>query len=185
MKTIEDVQSASTADLVAFYNSRNPTAQIKKFADRKTAERRCALLLPGNEPNADLKAAAAPAPAPAPKAGPVLGFTKRAVAKKAPATIKPIKKGKAPVKAAKKARTSGSVDLSEAQRKLWKDPEIRESRSERSAVSVDGVEYKSVRAAFEELELPMSQHIRFRGRLKEAIKLNEYGHKWAIIPLNY
>jgi hypothetical protein len=40
MKTIEDVKAASMKELVAFYNAHNADNLIKKFADRKTAERR-------------------------------------------------------------------------------------------------------------------------------------------------
>lgn len=40
-----DVTKATTKELVAFYNAENPDAPIKKFADRKTAERRCAALI--------------------------------------------------------------------------------------------------------------------------------------------
>lgn len=40
MKTLENVQAATLTELAAFYNLHNPEAQIKKFADRKSAERR-------------------------------------------------------------------------------------------------------------------------------------------------
>jgi len=75
--------------------------------------------------------------------------------------------------------------MSEAQRALWQVEDVRAARCERSAVMVDGEEYRSVRAAFAELGLPMSKHIKFRGELKEAGKLEAFGCEWEIIPLNY
>lgn len=75
--------------------------------------------------------------------------------------------------------------LSEKQRVSWLDPEVREARCERSAVSVDGEDFKSVRAAFLELGLPMGKHIKFRGELKEQGKMTAFGHEWEIVPLNY
>jgi hypothetical protein len=49
-----NVSAATTAELLAFFNAHSGTAAVKRFADRKTAERRVAALL-----------AAMPAPAPA------------------------------------------------------------------------------------------------------------------------
>jgi glycerol-3-phosphate dehydrogenase len=40
-----NLTTASTAELVAFYNA-NAETPVKRFSDRKTAERRCAALLP-------------------------------------------------------------------------------------------------------------------------------------------
>jgi len=46
MNSVELVKAAKTADLVAFYNSQNPTKPVKKFVNRATAEARCIALLP-------------------------------------------------------------------------------------------------------------------------------------------
>jgi hypothetical protein len=40
-----NVQTASTAELLAFFNANTGGAQVKKFADRKTAERRVSALI--------------------------------------------------------------------------------------------------------------------------------------------
>ena len=57
-----NVRTATTAELVAFYNT-HASAPIKRFADRKTAERRCLEL---QATAAFLNAHPAPAPAAAP-----------------------------------------------------------------------------------------------------------------------
>lgn len=92
-----DVTKASSAELVAYYNAHSGKSPIKKFADRKTAEKRVAALIP-----------------------------------------------------AKKSK---------------------EKTTPRSAVVVDGAEYRSVKQAFEKLKLPLGRHIRFRMALKAAGKL--------------
>jgi hypothetical protein len=84
-----------------------------------------------------------------------------------------------------KLSDSARVSLSTAVAETWKDAEVRAARCERSAVVVDGVQFKSVADAFRQLHLPMGQHIRFRGQLKEQIKMTAYDKKWEVIPLNY
>lgn len=44
-----DVSKASIAELVSYYNANSGKAPIKKFADRKAAEKRVAALLPAKE----------------------------------------------------------------------------------------------------------------------------------------
>ncbi len=90
-----DVSKATTAELVAYYNAHSGKSPIKKFADRKTAEKRVAALKP-------------------------------------------------------KAKSS----------------------TPKSAVMVDGTEYRSVKQAFEKLKLPLGRHIKFRMKLKKAGKLD-------------
>lgn len=51
-----NVQTAKTAELVAFYNA-NSAKTVKKFADRATAEKRVAELLKTLKPKASKKAA--------------------------------------------------------------------------------------------------------------------------------
>jgi hypothetical protein len=41
-----DINKSTTAELVAFYNANSGKSPIRKFADRKTAEARCAALIP-------------------------------------------------------------------------------------------------------------------------------------------
>ena len=50
----------------------------------------------------------------------------------------------------------------------WRDPATAAARAERTNVSVNGVVYRSVRAAFVELGLRLTKHIKFRGELKAA-----------------
>lgn len=77
MKTLEDVKAASLVELAAFYNLHNPEATIKKFADRKSAERRVMAIVESLEiieqQGGDVETGAlakgtedAPAPAPTP-----------------------------------------------------------------------------------------------------------------------
>jgi hypothetical protein len=196
-----DVPNATTADLIAFYNEHSGAAPVKKFQDRATAERRVLALLSGKP----AKPAPEPVPLalPEPKSKPITGFkapeprkgpakTKKTAPeapRKAPEAVRAAKAGKAPKKPAKapRKRSEGELSalLSDAQIKLWKVPEVRATRCERSAVAVDDEEYRSVPAAFEALSLPMGEMCRFRTRLKEEGKLTEYAVKWAIIPLNY
>ncbi|WVW37792.1 hypothetical protein Gekk315_00080 [Aeromonas phage Gekk3-15] len=62
----------------------------------------------------------------------------------------------------------------------WKNPEVAAKRLTRNSVVVDGVEYKSVRAAFFALGLDDAKHIKFRMELKA----NGFGtfqdHKFVI-----
>lgn len=65
----------------------------------------------------------------------------------------------------------------------WSDDEVRKARATRHAVLVDKVEYRSVRAAFVALGLPLGQHISFRMQLKAEGTANAYGKKWAVIEV--
>jgi hypothetical protein len=67
-------------------------------------------------------------------------------------------------------------------RNSWNDPAVQERRRLRDKVSVAGQgSFRSVRAAFEELELPLQKHIKFRMELK-ATKTAEFsGYKFTII----
>jgi len=128
-----NITTATTAELVAFYNANAATA-VKKFADRKTAERRVAALIE---------------------------------------TIKPVveTKAKAKTKAPKVYKTH--EERSEAIAKSWLVPATKAKRVTRHSVDVvtpEGLRmgFHSTKHAFEVLELPLGQHIRFRGQLKQA-----------------
>lgn len=43
--TVSEIENAETKDLIAFYNAHNASKQIKKFADRQTAVKRCIAVL--------------------------------------------------------------------------------------------------------------------------------------------
>lgn len=65
--------------------------------------------------------------------------------------------------------------------KSWQDPEVAAKRSQRNGCRVDGVEYRSVRAAFVALDLPLSFHIVFRGQLKAQKRIEHEGRVWELI----
>ena len=46
---------------------------------------------------------------------------------------------------------------------------------------VGGVEYRSVKDAFEKLKLPLEKHIRFRAELKANGKATFDGHKFMLV----
>jgi len=98
-----DVTKAKMAELVTYYNANSGKPAIKKFADRKTAERRVAALVPAAD------------------------------------------------KSKKPSKAKGTM---------------------KSKVIVDGIEYRSVKQAFEKLKLPLGRHIGFRMKLKAAGKLD-------------
>lgn len=76
-----------------------------------------------------------------------------------------------------------SVERAAAIRASWDDASVAAARATRHAVLVDKVEYRSVRAAFVALGLPLGQHIKFRMELKAELTANAYGKKWAIIEV--
>lgn len=64
----------------------------------------------------------------------------------------------------------------------WSNKGVKAARSARNGVLVDGkTEYKSVRAAFVALGLPMGSHIKFRMRLKAEGKVEFEGYEFALI----
>ena len=68
----------------------------------------------------------------------------------------------------------------------WNDPKVKAKRSTRHRVRVsngkgDPTEYRSVKQAFDELGLPIKEHIHFRMQLKEAGQLEEYGFTWTLV----
>jgi len=69
----------------------------------------------------------------------------------------------------------------EAQRRAWANPEVKAARSRRQHVKVDGVTYRSVKQAFEQLNLPLTKHIKFRGELKALGHVEAFGHNWMIV----
>lgn len=187
-----DFVNAKMSDLVAYYNehSEKPT---NKFSDRATAVKRCMALQPGKvravkpiqRTTKDILEMDGDDIVIPKKVLQLADRSHRAgIEKKTPSAV-------ISVPSAKKAeprKQSESVRerMSEGQRASWKVAEIREARMERSAVDVDGEQYRSTFAAIRELELDISssQGIRFRMRLKEEGTLEEYGHTWKIIPLN-
>lgn len=61
-----------------------------------------------------------------------------------------------------------AAERSAAIANTWTDPAIKAARSVRNRVTVDGVEYRSVLAAFKALDLQVSRHVPFRQKLKAS-----------------
>jgi hypothetical protein len=83
-----------------------------------------------------------------------------------PAKVKKERKPKEPKPPADPAETAKLRSAST--RESWSKPGVHEARRKRDGVSVDGVQYKSVRDAFKALGLPDSKHVPFRKKLKAA-----------------
>ncbi|AMQ76197.1 hypothetical protein [Pseudomonas phage NP3] len=181
IKTFGDIQNAEMKELVAFYNAHNADATVKRFSDRKTAERRCLAIL--NALPAEEEAfQEEETPAKVYKTR----TSKKKAEEKAEENLKPeeeiteeealeeIRKMREEAKNAPE-KTKETKDLSAAIANSWKDPEVARKRTERHgvAVTVKGKrgEFKSCNAAFIEFGLPSSKCIRFRMQLKAAGKL--------------
>jgi len=64
----------------------------------------------------------------------------------------------------------------------WSDAGVKAARSQRNGVLVNGkTEYKSVRAAFVALGLPIGSHIKFRMKLKADGKAEFDGHEFVLM----
>lgn len=195
-----NVSTATTAELVAFYNA-HANKPVTKFSDRKTAERRVSELIAGikfSPPSAERTAALAAADARelrCPKCGDTQNLTRGAVK---------ILRGQQHVvnehiadchncghewntETGKPVRKAASnPDRSAAIAASWKNTSVAARRSVRHAVRVTDPRggqgsYKSVREAFLVLALPLGQHIRFRGQLKAAGVAEFAGHKFAVV----
>lgn len=143
MNSLTALRAAKTSELVAYYNANSGKTPITKFSDRATAEKRCVDLF-------ETLAAATPPVAEAP------AVTEVDVIVANPETA-PAASGKnavSPVRAAAIAKS-------------WTDPDTAERRSARNSVSVDGIVYRSTKAAFIALGLPIAKHVAFRLTLKE------------------
>lgn len=170
MKTI-DITTATTAELVAFYNEHADTP-VKRFSDRKTAERRVAALLPCTEETCCTEVELKDGEPVCAKCG--TPEQEMNEAKEEYAEQLQHHHSEDEAKPASEARSAGVA-------KSWQDPEVRAKRSVRHFVRVDGNEHRSVRAAFIALSLPLKEHIRFRMLLKQEGQLEAYGFHWEAI----
>lgn len=182
-----NVSTATTAELVAFYN-KHAAKPVNKFADRKTAERRVNALLATELGAGHDKC---------PHCGATTDITRGEVLVSRHAeqrvvnehiafchncthewntlTGKPVRK--APAK---------SPDRSAAIAASWSNKKVAAARATRHGVRVTDPRggqgnYKSVREAFIVLALPLGQHIKFRGALKAAGKAEFNKFKFALI----
>jgi hypothetical protein len=183
-----NVTAATTAELVAKYNELNSEKPVKKFADRKTAERRVlaalesAVLEVSSQdsnliaeygfctcPSCDMHLSNGVGVHNQDVNGQALKHTKYefeclACGEEFGPALKPVRK-------ADEVRSAAIA-------KSWEDADVKKARSTRHFVRVDGVEYRSVRSAFVALLLPLNEHIKFRAELKAEGSLNAYNHKW-------
>lgn len=79
-------------------------------------------------------------------------------------------------KTPKKAPTVQSEKRSIAIGESWANPITARDRGVRDKVTVNGVQYNSVADAFRKLDLPMSNHIKFRMSVKTA-RHGDFVHK--------
>lgn len=184
--------SISTAELLAFYNVHAETP-VKRFADRKTAERRVSALIVELAERAEAVEAApvvAPNTAKADRAAliaarlstgncPACGGDASSQTGNGPdGTKKGDNENFCHECGSAYHRNTGaprkpygdapSASRSEAIAKTWKDPVVAALRAARHKVAVNGVSYDSTPAAFRALRLPMGKMTKFRGALREA-----------------
>jgi len=96
--------------------------------------------------------------------------------RKARETFEPPKKTKKTPKSPDQKRS-----IAEGVADTWTDPHVAAKRSERHGVIVNGTaQYRSVRAAFLDLGLPMKDHIKFRIKLKACGKLSYDKYDFAL-----
>jgi len=171
-----DVKTASTAELVAKYNELTGKS-IKKFSSRAAGEKQVSAFL-----SATPKAAAPKKPAVksdgVEKAKP---DAKKVESKKAMSDLAKQVASISRSSAKKKAEAAATVSRSDAVAASWDDPAVKAARSVKNKVKVNGVEYRSVKAAFEALKLPLEKHIVFRGELKATGRKNFEGHTFTIV----
>lgn len=156
-----NITKSTTKELLDFYNSHAGQFEwdsVKRFSDRVSAERRVKALLDR-------------------LAGPV-GET----AAKPKENAKTAAKKPAPAAVAKAKPKASKEKLSQSIAQSWLDREVAAARKTHNHVDVDGVTYRSVREAFDQLSLPINKHIKFRKMLKENVEANFDGHHFKILP---
>lgn len=206
-----NVTTATTAELVAFYNAKS-AKPVKKFADRKTAERRVAALLAADQQQNLVKVTAQEVAAAArramaenkihsdhrltcPECGDTDNLTTGAV-KLLRGMQHVVNEHIADchmcghewnIETGKPVRKSAaSPERSAAIAATWQDKKVAKARAVRHAVEVTTpkgktASHRSVREAFMVLALPLGQHIKFRGQLKAAGKADFGGYKFKIV----
>jgi hypothetical protein len=192
MKTISDVQAATDAELIAFWNKHNPKQFDKMISDRAKFVEWCIELvaeLAEEEANGETVEAGT-----AQTSASALTGWQNSVRATAAESIEQLPKGvaalglKGPqadqitaiheagiqkltdelVEGAAAIYRSNSAGISAS----WANPAVKEARLTRNGarVVVGGVsaDFKSVSEAFRAYRLPLAKHIRFRMRLKES-----------------
>lgn len=72
-------------------------------------------------------------------------------------------------------------DASEKLKESWQDPDVRALRTSRVHVEVDGNAYRSVRAALEDLGLPVKMRQKIRNALRNGQEVDIDGHTFRRI----
>jgi len=196
----QQISSAKTAELVAFYNDHSGKAPINKFADRKTAERRVLALI--EFAIAGIAATTAAISARAPAATPRDRNTCPSCGAKQDQTPAGLEGTAAehrnlchhcgteyfPETGKIYKAPAASADRSRAIAQSWTNPAVAAARAQRTGVTVtvsEGTEllhghYRSVLHAFQVLGLDVRGHIKFRMALKAAGKL-AYNDKYTFV----
>lgn len=141
-----DVRTATTTELVAFYN-KHADKQVKKFQDRATAERRVSELLIAME---------------------IVEATKPSLHPISTAIVAEVgRKGNSAAKNNEEVRKSWELDHVRAARTTRHGVTVTESRVDFEA---NHGPYKSTFKAFVALGLPLNKHTTFRAELKKEGK---------------
>jgi hypothetical protein len=169
---------AKTSELVAFYND-NAVKVVTKFADRATAEKRVAQMI------SDMVAAGKFCPFcdTFDNYGHDITYAGVEGSKNADNMFHHhCGKEFRPDGSMPKASAPASADRSAAIAATWADPEVAAARAQRSKVFVEGRgEYRSVKAAFIALGLPISKHIPFRMKLKASGQALFDRHSFVVV----
>lgn len=159
---MKDVKEMTTAELIAEYNHLTGK-KITRFASRAAGEKQVL----SARAVADVKSMF--------KGGTTTGALPASEGKRAEkkeAKPKAAAKPKAEKKAAKPKAEPGKISVARSKgiSDSWNDPAIAAKRAQRNGAQVAGEKYRSVKAAFLALKLPLEKHIAFRMSLKESGK---------------
>lgn len=190
-----NVSTATTAELVAFYNA-HAAKPVNKFADRKTAERRVSALIAAMPaPAPAKKVAAAYTPGVCPKCGADRDITcgtvveshrRQHVTKEHEALCHNCgHEFNYDTGVALRRKAAPSGNRSAAIAASWANKAVAQARATRHGVRVTDPNggsgaYKSVRHAFLVLALPLGSHIKFRGQLKASGSAEIGGFKFSL-----
>ncbi len=209
MNTI-NVHTATAAELLAFYNAHSGRPVVRRFSDRRTAERRCTEVLarmaaPVTVPAAlaaalteDMRAAGVYVPGTCPNCGETADITCGRVVE-SNGRQHMVNEDEALCHACghefvyttgerihRRVRRAASDSRAAAIAASWLDASVAARRAARHGVRVTDPKggrgnYRSVREAFLVLALPLGQHIKFRATLKAAGAAEFRGFQFEIL----
>ena len=184
-----ELELLSTSALVALYNSYAPSDKaVNRFADKVSAVKRTLKVVPDSfwslteaiQPKEaeNVKSAKAEWPF---KEAPAVVFEEApaVVFEEAPAVV--FEEAPAVVVSSIYKQPAKSSALSAAISASWGDEKVAQARKVRDTVLVTGHgHFRSVKAAFEQLGLPLEKHIKFRLALKSKREANFAGFHFKI-----